>query len=409
MARNPSLTVQNERVKKKKATKKNLRLYLGLVTIGLALYVAGQAAPGLALTVEGLTSSHTALRVIRKLQNPFRTRNIVPYFRISLESFHKDEFLDKFRFDRRNIKKHLRYFVLVGVFQPIVEIRDREGKIVVRFDLDELYLISLYYLAVPIRLWDLQNFSGRHMSELSRGMQFFHRKLLGISRQFVQSRQQPWFTERIARKSRRAIKRKGCPLIDCIGFTDGTRRRICKPGICWIQTRMYSGHKRYHCMAYLGTNLANGMCLNMSGACEGRSHDAACAVSTDVYGTLQDLGTFNGLRGCYSTDSAFPSKWPLVPAYNPAVTNSQDEFNAKMHSFRITSEWLMNEQTSKWSSLDFKRRQKMLLSDCGVWYINCVWLSNLSNCARPNIISQYFECLPPTLEEYLNVPPNSLD
>merc|ERR1719186_1005544 len=357
---------------------------------------------------QGLGSADRAFRVLRKLKHPFSTRNIVPYFRINLESFGKDEFLDKFRFDRKNIKKHLKYFVQHGGFQPVVDVEDDRGITVVRFALDELYLISLHYLAIPIRLWDLQYFSGRHMSELSRGMKFFHRKLIRISRQFVQSRQQPWFTRRVAKKNMRALRRKGCPLRGCIGFTDGTRRRICKPDINWIQERMYSGHKRCHCMAYLGTNLANGICLNMSGPCEGRSHDAACAVVTDLYGTLETLSTFNGFAGCFSTDSAFALHWPLVPSYNPSVTPSQDEYNSQMTSFRITSEWLMNEQTMRWSSLDFKRRQKLMLSDCGLWYINAVFLSNLSNCTRPNIISQYFKCPPPSLEEYLNVPPHSL-
>ena len=110
------------------------------------------------------------------------------------------------------------------------------------YDLGEMFLMVVNYMAVPIRQIEVAERFGRTPAEVSRAITYFHEMFYDISKSFLQvdkilyldiSRQlffcknenQPWFTERVARKCARATRRRGCPLRNCCGFVDGTLRK----------------------------------------------------------------------------------------------------------------------------------------------------------------------------------------
>ena len=53
------------------------------------------------------------------------------------------------------------------------------------------------------------------------------------------------------------------------------------------------------------------------------------------------------------------------------------------------------------STLDYKRKMKILESRVESFYMAGMLSCNTRNCIHPNQIAPYFHCKPPRLEEYL--------
>lgn len=68
-------------------------------------------------------------------------------------------------------------------------------------------------------------------------------------------------------------------------------------------------------------------------------------------------------------------------------------------------EWSFRINTQQLSCTNFKDLEKPRLSALGYRYLSAVLLTNMRTCLnRMNQISEYFECPPPTLDEYLSAP-----
>ena len=74
-----------------------------------------------------------------------------------------------------------------------------------------------------------------------------------------------------------------------------------------------------------------------------------------------------------------------------------------MSGVRITVVWIFKEVKMQFTVLDYKRKMKLLESLVGLLFLCCMFLTNCRNCVYPNQISQYFDCAPPTVEEYLDM------
>jgi hypothetical protein len=64
-------------------------------------------------------------------------------------------------------------------------------------------------------------------------------------------------------------------------------------------------------------------------------------------------------------------------------------------------EWGFGAITKAWQSLDFATLQKPQRSRIGAWYLVSMLLTNCRMCLRGSQASQYFNCAPPSLDEYL--------
>jgi len=413
-----TLTVGRRKVKTKLMAKKHQRSGLLITGLGAVLLATKPTLRRTALVLilaGGGIYAKTSL-IIGSLPNPYAYRYMYEFGRRSLESFHQDIYHDHFRFPKSSIISHINYFTRFAHFPHVVEVCYRvlsNGRAVMRkysFNIDELYLIFLRYLATPIRQLDVAIQFGRTPQEISRGVIWFHKRLYPVSKSYLQSDDQAWFDFEEASKCAEANRKKGCPLFQCLGFVDGVNKKIANPSVAWLQTATYSGYKKSCGLAFAGCVVPNGMGLLMLGPSPGRRHDAAVAAEHNLYEKLETLGTFpqHGFRGCFGGDSAYPVYWPIVPLHGPALTNRQVIWNTKMSSCRVSVEWLFGQQVLQFSSVDWKIRCKVLASPVKEAYLNAAFLTNLLNTRYPNIISQYFKCTPPSLEKYLNVPVGSL-
>ena len=92
-----------------------------------------------------------------------------------------------------------------------------------------------------------------------------------------------------------------------------------------------------------------------------------------------------------------------VPFQGSELSAAQRAFNKPMSSVRISVEWIFKEVKMQFTVMEFKRKMKLVESPIGLMFLCCMFLSNCRNFIYPNQISHYFNCRPPTLENYLRL------
>ena len=98
---------------------------------------------------------------------------------------------------------------------------------------------------------------------------------------------------------------KGAALNNCCGFIDGTVRPISRPGK--HQSLVYNGHKKVHAIKFQSIVAPNGLIANLFGPVEGKRHDSAMLLQSQVLLQLQNrsLDT-QGSVLCIYGDPAYP-------------------------------------------------------------------------------------------------------
>jgi len=78
------------------------------------------------------------------------------------------------------------------------------------------------------------------------------------------------------------------------------------------------------------------------------------------------------------------------------------QLNTRMAKLRISAEWMFKDVTSVWSYLKFSVGLCLLQQPVGKFYIVATDLTNIRTCLRGQCqTSLYFNCPPPTVEEYV--------
>jgi hypothetical protein len=195
-----------------------------------------------------------------------------------------------------------------------------------------------------------------------------------------------------------AIHAKGAPLEDCFGFIDGTVRPICRP--TEDQRVVYNGHKRIHSIKFQSIIAPCGLIVSLYGPVEGRRHDITLYRHSKVEEKLEDL--YEQYDVCIYGDPAYVLRpWLITPHKGGNISASQAQFNKEMSQVRLAVEWGFGKIVSLFAFLDFKKNLKILLSPIGKYYAIGALLTNCHTCLHGSIASVYFDCAPPTLEEYL--------
>lgn len=318
------------------------------------------------------------------LKHSVDTRIPVPAIRFSIASMTDVEARLLFRFTYAEIKRMIVCFQL----PDIVTAQN------VRVSSLEAVCFLMRRLSYPCRLKVLTREFGRHHTVLS--------SLVNTTVHELHDRYQTRlvFDDKMivlcANASALAISESSGCLECCIGFIDGTVRPICRPKV--YQRQCYNGHKRVHSIKFQSVSMANGLIVSMYGPIEGRRHDVALLRGSMIGARMRDHCPGFYLYG----DPAYPlSKWLLSPFKNAAPNTREAEFNKRMGSVRVTVEWCFGSLVNQWAFLDFKKQHKVFLSPIAKYYLVGTLLSNCITCLRGNETSQFFKCMPPTLEEYL--------
>ena len=91
-----------------------------------------------------------------------------------------------------------------------------------------------------------------------------------------------------------------------------------------------------------------------------------------------------------------------IPFEGANISAFKKASNKSISNSRVTVEWFFKEVKLLWAFVGCKGRLRIKQMPIGLIYRAAVLLTNFRNCVQPNEISQYFDCLPPSLEEYIS-------
>ncbi|KZV71349.1 hypothetical protein PENSPDRAFT_577890 [Peniophora sp. CONT] len=206
----------------------------------------------------------------------------------------------------------------------------------------------------------------------------------------------------------RAFRRAGCPLKRVWGMIDCTIRAICRPSL--FQRLFYSGHKRYHALKFESIVIPNGLIAFLFGPEAGRRNDlhlldisGIAELCYDYCFTMSPDGTRRYFQlygdGAYGDSEVLLS--PFV-ADGENLAPEEQWFNAEMSDMRVAVEHGYGIVVNNWPFLNCTSKHRLFLSPVASYYRVAVLLTNIQNCLYPNQVSQKFDLMPPTVEEYLH-------
>ena len=334
-------------------------------------------------------------------------RFIVPEETIDLESYPAGNFPEDFRIKKRDfwrlckalkVPDRMRFPVGTKDYTPWIS-----GPLAMA--------IVLKRLATPGRLYELTQFFGG-ISRTSMGNFFngmclwlFHRwdhKLHMHSNYAWLQGRIPYYSACIRAKFR---QKYGVAIIkNAWGFGDATRQKICRP--TRNQRVYYSGYKKKHQLKYQGVSTPDGLVVDFTSAYPGYHNDAYIFHDTDLVDTLRRLTRPLDRTYAILCDSAYPHSdvvyKPFPRPRNRALfTPEHRAFNKCLSSIREGVEWAFGDIKQHWQYLDYSRYMRAGGSNVSVWFSVGALLTNCRTCLYPGLNSQYFDCDPPELEDYL--------
>lgn len=223
-------------------------------------------------------------------------------------------------------------------------------------------LCILLRLAYPNRLSDLYDLFNRCESSISEIFNYtlnhvyinFNILLISLDQEWLNLTQLVTYNE--------VIVKKGSPLMNCIGFIDGTIRGMCRP--IEEQEEFYNKHKRIHSIKYQAITLPNGLIANLSGPYSGRHHDGFMLSDSKIIDKLDIL--FRKVNApptmCIFGDQGYPLKGCLqVPYKGHYLSDLEEEFNKRMGNVRKCVEWSFGKVITLFAFVDFQKNLKYLL------------------------------------------------
>ena len=313
------------------------------------------------------------------------------YEHFDLDMLTDDECQAEFRFLKNDI------FTLHGVLAIPNEIRCYNG-----FKVDGMtgLCILLKRFAYPCRYLDIIPRSGLAVPQLSMINNFMMNFMYNNWGHLLTTFNQQWLSPQNLEMFCQVIHDKGTPLQNCFGFIDGTVRRLCRPGR--NQRVLYNGHKKVHAIKFQSVATLNGLVANLFGPVEGKRYDSTMLVRSGLLPLLtQHAVDRNGNPLCIYGDPAYPLRPQLQNAFRGAnVTPIQSQWNQAMNKTRTSVEWVFGDIINYYKFLDFYKNLKIQLSAVGKMYIVCVLLQNARSCFYGSITSSFFNCEPPSIDNY---------
>eukprot|EP00171_Calliarthron_tuberculosum_P002898 IDg2898t1 len=241
--------------------------------------------------------------------------------------------------------------------------------------------IFLRRLTTPIRLCELEEEFGAHSSKISEIFWEVAKKFYKERSPLVTTLRMDLIRER-AEEYAACIHRSGAPLDNCIGFIDGTKILIARPGGDNCNQRcVYSGHKRCHCLTYQTVTTPDGLIMHLHGPVEGRRSDAFIYNLSKLGIEMEEKFVMDGKQFCIYGDQAYVLRpWMQTAFPRHTASSSQRVYNALMNGARVSVEHSYGEVKKHFTAMDFKRKLKLGEAPQGILYVCSVLLLNFKTC-----------------------------
>lgn len=323
--------------------------------------------------------------------NEMRTY-VVPQKVWNPDSFCDRNFQAHFRFERHEAELIINELALPS--HIVTSHRDKAPVL-------EVFCMMCMKFAYPTRYCTMLREYGRSQSAMSRLIKALRSELYDRYSHSLRH-PRPLCEDECACFASKCRSKCGNPIV--VGFIDGTVREITKPTV--LQGPLYNGKDRKHSLKYQAINTPDGIIRHLAGPYPGSRHDQFMLKESRI---LEWIGLFppqanTGWPHVIYADcgySTVPGKIE-VPFADEAVNPVHAGYNNAMTTVRISVEWAFGGILRHWASLGWVPDQQLLSQrKIGQIYFVAALLTNLLNCVRPNQTSQYFDCTPPSLSEYL--------
>lgn len=366
----------------KKKRKKSRTLILLSLLFKLPLHVTYQC-------FLRLRSNNNEERIILRRKRHIQINN----FNINLYS--QEQCLTDFRFLRSDVAK----IATICNFTNNSTNRSRY-----KIDTIAATCVMLRRLSAPSRWRDLETkfyMSTPVLSEIfwETTEQFFRSNahLLDLRCSFLRSRMKLYA---------RAVKMKGAPLHECVAFIDCTKIRMARPGGRGSNQRsVYSGHKKMHCLSYQTITTPDGLIFALWGPEVGRRHDLTLLRKSGWEIKFIESLFLDAVQYYVYCDSAYNLRpYMQVPFSLLGISNEKKKFNKTMSQMRVSVEWSYGELKKFWTTNDYSRILKVRQAPVSTMYKASVLLLNVRLCLYGGgLTSNFFQCEPPSIDEYLNL------
>jgi hypothetical protein len=211
-----------------------------------------------------------------------------------------------------------------------------------------------------------------------------------------------------------AIHRRGSPLSTIWGFIDCTIRQVCRLSIA--QRLIYNGYTKYHALKYQAVMLPNGIIAHLFGPVEGRRAGPHLLAASGLLARCWERATRPGTTAATPLaeryfqlfgDAAYGVSPIMMSPYTGRdgrlPSPEERDWNAAMSSVRIEVEHGFAVVLRLWPFLRCWWKHAVFSSPVGRYYRVGVLLTNAHTCMHGSQVSNYFNCAPPSLEEYFHL------
>ena len=298
---------------------------------------------------------------------------------------------------------------------------------------EEAFLVTVFRMAWPRKLTQIEGIFGRDYSLWSRVINFMLNFMVDWWSYLLFDNMTFWLPylalmhSNIVDKIRSLgynydIRLLGLDLDTqhhIFGFIDNTITATCRPaggpaddGInarrldALIQRAFYTGWKKLHGLKLQSIDLPNGMTFHAYGPISCRHSDSFSFRESRIQTKLAELQENEEIKYSMYGDSAY-GRGHLICARHQGdnLTPRQIAENKLFSSVRECIEWGYRDIKERWRALDYKKLLRIRNMPVGKMFAFALLLKNAHCCLNGNQTSNYFDCLPPTLVEWTSQGP----
>lgn len=332
----------------------------------------------------------------------------VPHMKVSFDSFYSTEYDRLFGFNKEDVQ--LLHEALE--FPPYLIVG--EGSHSFQVDSCHCFLYLLYRLHSPsqrqtldqqVFCYDYSSLS-RIFNETTEFIDDNYSSHLRNLHQIVHKFQM--FNEVIISKMNDLYPGEPLPgdCLHCALFADGVRFRVSRPsGPFWVQKVVFSGDKWYHNQGSLAVTGPDGIIYDWYDIPVGKYNDKHFLADSGINNLMESLQADHIIKYWIYSDRGFDnSSCVRSAAHGPAyVSPAQKVDNHKMSRERITEEWCFAKVKNLFPFTTRPNLLKLQLVDVAAYIRVAVFLTNCHTCINQSETGLYFNCLAPSLHEYLQM------
>jgi hypothetical protein len=293
-----------------------------------------------------------------------------------------------------------------------------------KFDSEELMLVTLYYMHCPVSTTDMTFpvLFGWNHTKVVKGIKLFMTWVFKNWSYLLSDNIDFWVSSfpQFSEKIREKLEADNCFFdeLHIFGFIDNTVYATCAPGTGpttpgpdsprfhpYFQMAFYNGWKSIHGIKWQTVSLPNGMMLSIWGPVSVRHNDNFCLMHSNIQQKLVDAQTRLNLPIIYKVfgDSAYYADLCLRSYHrgdDNVLTDREKLENASMKKMRQSIEWDYGLVGNLWRKTDFKFGLRLREQPVNEVVTFAMLMTNFWVTLNGSITSEYFNCIPPTLEEF---------